>query len=119
MADPITYAGGCHCGAVRFETTADLSQTIACNCSICAKAGYVLTFVPETAFKLIKGQDVLKDYQFAKKHIHHVFCATCGIHSFGHGKAPDGSEMYAINARCLDNVDVTTLSPAPYDGKSA
>jgi hypothetical protein len=29
-----------------------------------------------------------------------------------------GSEQIAINVRCLDGVDITTLKPTPFDGKS-
>ncbi len=34
-----THQGGCHCGAVRFEVTADIAEVTDCNCSICAKKG--------------------------------------------------------------------------------
>lgn len=118
MSGVATYAGGCHCGTVRFEAEVDLSQIIACNCSICAKQGLWLTFAPAGKFKLISGAQNLKLYQFAKKHIHHKFCTTCGVESFGSGAKPDGTEVYAINVRCLDGVDIATLSPAPFDGKS-
>ncbi len=34
--------GGCHCGAVRFEVLApDEIEARECNCSICAKSGYL------------------------------------------------------------------------------
>jgi hypothetical protein len=31
---------------------------------------------------------------------------------------PDGSEMCAINVRCLDGVNIDTLTITPVDGKS-
>ena len=114
-----TYRGGCHCGRVSYAVETSLQPLVSCNCSICAKSGAVLTFVPESAFKLTSGEDNLTDYQFNKKIIHHVFCKTCGVRSFSRGKAPDGTPTVAINVRCLDDVDVSTLSPMPYDGKSA
>jgi hypothetical protein len=117
MSDVPARQGGCHCGKVRFEAKADLGKVISCNCSICAKQGLWLTFVPSKDFKLLSGEDNLRDYQFASKRIHHLFCTDCGVESFGRGTAPDGGETYAINVRCLDGVDVSTLSPGPFDGK--
>ena len=119
MADLTTYKGSCHCGNVRFEVQADLDNVISCNCSLCARAGYLLAFVPDSQFKLLAGKDAQNDYQFNKKHIHHLFCKTCGVRSFGHGKAPDGSEMFAINVRTLDDVDLDSLKVQKVDGKSA
>ena len=118
MAETKTYTGGCHCGAVRYEVTTDLKQVISCNCSICAKRGALLTFVPEGQFKLLAGEGTLKDYQFNNKVIHHLFCPTCGIESFAKGTRPDGARMAAINVRCLDGVDISALKPMPFDGKS-
>jgi hypothetical protein len=118
MAEASQREGGCHCGKVRYEVTTDLEQVMACNCSICTKQGLWLTFVPANAFRLISGEDVLKDYQFAKKQVHHLFCSNCGVESFGRGGLPDGTEMIAINVRCLDGVDPASLSPEPFDGKS-
>jgi hypothetical protein len=113
------YNGACHCGNVRFEVQTDLANVISCNCSLCARAGYLLTFVPESQFKLLSGQDAQNDYQFNKKHIHHLFCKTCGVRSFGHGKSPEGGEMYAVNVRTLDGVDLDSLKVQKVDGKSA
>lgn len=113
-----THTGSCHCGQVRFEVTGDVSQVISCNCSICSRMGWLLAFVPEDQFKLLSGEQVLKDYQFGKKHIHHVFCSECGVRSFGHGAAPDGKEMFAVNVRCLEGLDLDALSVQKFDGKS-
>lgn len=118
MAEQKTHTGGCHCGRVRYEAETALEPVIACNCSICTKSGYWLTFVPESAFRLLSGADNLADYQFAKKHIHHLFCKTCGVRSFARGTSPDGTTMIAINVRCLDDVDLSAITPVPYDGKS-
>lgn len=112
------YSGGCHCGAVRFEVDTDIQAAIACNCSICQKSGTILTFAPAAAFRLIQGADSLTDYTFASGNIHHLFCKVCGVRSFGRGSGPDGTEMIAVNVRCLDGVEAEKLSPKPYDGRS-
>ena len=118
MADAKTSEGGCHCGDVRFKVTTDLAQVMRCNCSICTKKGHLLTFVSPDKFELVSGEGKTTDYQFNKKVIHHLFCSRCGIASFGRGIGPDGKEMYGINVRCLDGVDLSTLSIIDFDGKS-
>lgn len=118
MADAKNYSGGCHCGQVRYDVTADLSSVIACNCSICVRRGTLLTFVPVESFALRAGGEDLVDYQFNKKVIHHLFCRHCGVASFSRGVVPGGKEMIAINVRCLDGVDPAALKPVPFDGRS-
>ncbi len=118
MPETAKHSGGCHCGHVRFEVEISLEPIVSCNCSICQKRGALLTFVPAPQFKLLSGQDDLTDYQFNKKIIHHLFCSHCGVASFAQGTGPDGSEMIAINVRCLDDVDPAALSPMSFDGRS-
>jgi hypothetical protein len=112
------HSGGCHCGRVRYEVETDLGTVVSCNCSICQKRGSLLTFVPREQFNLLSGESDLSDYQFNKKIVHHQFCRHCGVGAFAHGPAPGGSEMVAVNVRCLDSVDVGTLTLTPYDGRS-
>lgn len=120
MANLETYTGGCHCGKVRYDVKMDLKGPfITCNCSICSKTGTMLAFVPVDQFTLKSGSEALTDYQFNKKVIHHLFCSTCGIRSFAKGTGPDGKEMAAINVRCLDGVDPSSLTTMAYDGKSS
>lgn len=118
MAEIEKHAGGCHCGAVRYEVETDLGQVMSCNCSLCEKRGSLLAFVPLSQFNLLSGADALSDYQFNKKIIHHLFCGTCGVAPFARGVGPGGVEMVAINVRCLDDVDLEALKVAPFDGKS-
>lgn len=120
MGEKKTYEGGCHCGRVRFRVEADLAKVYACNCSMCSKMGWRLAFVPEPSFTLLAGEDVLHDYQFNKRHIHHLFCSECGIRSFGRGKNHDGTTMYSVNVRCLDGVGPTAdaLPVEFFDGAS-
>ena len=110
------YSGGCHCGAVRYEVDMTIDNVMSCNCSICSRKAHLLVFTPATTFTLLAGEDVLSDYQFGKKRLHHLFCKICGISSFVIGSMPDGTEMRAINARCLDNIDINAFPVIYHDG---
>jgi hypothetical protein len=114
-----THTGSCHCGAVRYEATLDLKKpVISCNCSMCGRTGTLLAFIPESDFKLLQGEEALTDYQFNKHVIHHLFCKVCGIKSFARGVGRDGSPTIAVNARCLEGVDLGELQLMPYQGKT-
>jgi hypothetical protein len=112
------YAGSCHCGRVRYEVKVDLDNAVTCNCSRCQRLGWILAFTPAENFKLLSGEDALADYQFNKHVIHHLFCSTCGIESFARGTRPDGTKAVAVNARCLEGVDLGALNPKFVDGRS-
>lgn len=112
------HLGGCHCGRVRFKATVDLATSMTCNCSICQKSGTILTFAPAERFTLLSGEADLTEYRFNKKVIHHLFCKTCGVRSFSRGQKPGGGEMVAVNVRCLDDVDIASLTPKAVDGRS-
>jgi hypothetical protein len=112
------YEGGCQCGAVGFEVSVDLENTITCNCSRCQRMGFVLAFTPRENFRLRSGEGDLTEYVFNKKAIRHLFCSTCGVESFAYGQMPDGSPIVAINANCLNGVDPRALKSEYVDGRS-
>ncbi|WP_274427282.1 GFA family protein [Chelativorans sp. YIM 93263] len=112
------YAGGCHCGNVRFEVDVDLSSPITCNCSYCRQRGSILAFTPAESFTLEKGEESLTEYRFNTKQIEHLFCSSCGMESFARGAMPDGTAMVAVNVRCLDDVDLDALETQQFDGRS-
>jgi hypothetical protein len=118
MPETRTYSGSCHCGKVRYEVNMELTSVMSCNCSMCSRAGWLLSFVPAEQFKLLSGESDLADYQFGRKHIHHQFCTGCGIKAFVRGTSKDGKELRGINVRCLEGVDLDALPVTKVDGKS-
>jgi hypothetical protein len=101
---------------VRFEVALPESvEAQACNCSICAKSGFIHVIVPESRFRLTQGAEGLTAYTFNTRTARHLFCATCGVKSFYRPRSnPDG---WSVNARCLDSVDDLNLVVSPFDGQ--
>lgn len=109
-----TYQGSCHCGAVKFEADIDLSAgTAKCNCSICFKSRAWMAFIPASDFRLQRGDPDLREYQFGKKRLHHMFCANCGVRPFTRGEDAKGGEFLAVRVNCLDGVEPKELVDAP------
>jgi hypothetical protein len=101
---------------VRFEVIApSVLQVNDCNCSICAKSGYLHLTVPKSRFKLLQGSEDLTTYQFNTGTAKHLFCSTCGIKSFYVPRShPDG---FSVNARCLDEGTVKEMVVTPFNGR--
>lgn len=112
------YKGSCHCGQIAFEVEGEISQVMDCNCSICTRMGSLHWFVPRDQLRLLTPESAIATYTFGKQRIKHHFCPTCGIHPFGEGTDPSGKRMAAVNARCLEGVDLTALSVNHIDGRS-
>lgn len=112
------HHGSCQCGAVSYDVSVDLGNTITCNCSRCQRMGFVLSFAPAADFQLSSGADALTEYRFGSKTIRHLFCRTCGVESFAEGTMPDGSAVVAVNVNCLDGVNPRELKSHHVDGKS-
>lgn len=115
MTTPTWHEGGCHCGNVRFRVRLHTPSAIECNCSICAKKGFINLIAAEADFELLSGEEHLSTYRFNTQVAQHRFCTTCGIHTFTRPRShPDG---YDINARCLDE-GFDFLSITPFDGQN-
>jgi centromere protein V len=112
----IKHEGGCHCGQVRFEVLAPAEiEATECNCSICAKSGFLHLIVPKASFQLLQGEEQLSTYTFNTGVARHFFCKVCGIKSFYVPRSnPDG---YSINVRCLDPSTVQSVTISQFDGK--
>jgi hypothetical protein len=110
-----TYAGGCHCGRVRFEVTTDLEVATECNCSLCRRTAYLHHSVPPERFRLLSGADELTTYQWGTMTARHLFCRHCGVSSFRRPRARP--EHFTVNVRCLDDVDLVALRIETFDGQ--
>ncbi|MBV8977053.1 MAG: GFA family protein [Alphaproteobacteria bacterium] len=110
------HRGGCHCGAVAFEVrTADSVELVDCNCSMCAKTGYLHLIVAKKDFRLLRGEKALATYTFNTGAAKHLFCKICGIKSFYVPRShPDG---YSVNFRCLDGGEFASVFTTQFDGR--
>lgn len=109
------YPGSCHCGAVAFEVMAPESVEVEdCNCSICARTGFLHLIVPASRFRLLRGEAELSDYRFNTGVARHRFCRICGVKPFYIPRSnPDGVD---VNLRCLD-ARPPTVRIVAFDGR--
>ena len=112
------YKGSCHCGKMAFEVEGNLEKAMECNCSICSKRGSLHWFVSRDDFRLLTPDEDAGTYTFNKHKIKHRYCRECGCAPYSEGMAPSGAYMIAINARCLDGVDLSAVEVGPFDGRS-
>ena len=113
---PVTLAGGCHCGAVRFRVTLRRWLASDCNCSLCTMKGYLHLIVPQGDFELLSPESAVTTYTFNTGVAKHLFCRRCGIKSFYVPRShPDG---VSVHAHCLDRSTVTAMTITPFDGQN-
>jgi hypothetical protein len=115
----------CHCGEVEIEVNVpdQFKKLMRCNCSLCKRKGIIMTMVGRDDLKIVKGQDLLKLYQYHTKVAEHFFCSNCGIYT--HHKMRSNPNMYGINVACLEgvkpfeleNVDINDGENHPLDQK--
>ena len=122
MATPFT--GGCMCGAVRYECSAEPVMTANCHCRDCQRAtggAYAsVLLVPRKAVTItgeVKYYDVKGD---SGNILSRGFCPTCGSRLFGRPAVM--SEVMGILAGSLDDpsghkpaIDIYTASAQPWD----
>jgi hypothetical protein len=100
----------CHCGLIKAEInlTGSLEKVLNCNCSICKRKGAIMSMVKNEDFKIIKGKDNSKLYQFHSKVAKHYFCSNCGIYT--HHNPRSNPAMTGFNVGCIDEFDTFQLN---------
>ncbi|KAF0331916.1 glutathione-dependent formaldehyde-activating gfa [Colletotrichum asianum] len=134
MAESLaTFQGNCHCGANRYEVLLPaLPQLVICDCSLCAKKGYVWIYDAEDKLRITRGcnSELLTSYTSnSGEALQHEFCANCGTGLFGTHTSGVQAGKRGINLRplissipviFLKGKDVVTLDssgePAVYPG---
>ena len=108
----------CHCGSVEAEINAsvnELAKIVRCNCSICKRKNAIMGMVKNEDFKVTKGKDKLKLYQYHTKVANHYFCSECGIYT--HHNPRSAPAMTGFNLCCVDEVKLEDLKGiAFFDG---
>jgi len=107
MSAPETHAGGCHCGAVRFEVTGPLPKITACHCSQCRTwSGHVWAAapVPRTSFRL--SHDAGLAWHRSSDHARRGFCRDCGASLFWRD---DSESQIAIAGGAFDGPTGTKI----------
>lgn len=121
-----TYEGGCHCGAVRYQTELDLEAgSIRCNCSYCAKVRAWFTFAKGAeSFRLTRGAPA--EYRWTPPGRSHAFltfafCGNCGVRVFARGELESlGGVFHAISVPTIELTDAERVAiPIRYaDGRN-
>ena len=108
----------CHCGGVEAEVNLPngIKNIIKCNCSICLKKGItMINKIGLEDLKIIKGEELLKLYQYHSKNAKHYFCSICGIYT--HHKPRSNPNSFVVNAACLEGVNPFEFKDVPiFDG---
>ena len=112
----VTHTGSCHCGRARFEVDAPETPTVhECNCSICARVGYLHLIVDRDRFRALSGEDALTAYRFGTETANHLFCPICGVKPWYVPRShPEG---VSVNARCLDRGTVDGMVIEQLNGR--
>lgn len=110
------HAGRCHCGAVRFSVLAPTEVVVhQCNCSLCARTGFLHLIVPASRFTLEQGAEALTEYRWNTGVARHLFCRICGVKAFYVPRSnPDG---YSVDVRSLDRAGFREVTIEPFDGQ--
>ena len=122
MATP--FSGGCLCGAIRYECSADPLLALNCHCRDCQRASgsafASVLAVPKDALKITgepKYHDVKAD---SGNTISRGFCPECGSPLFT--KLSARPDLVGIRAASLDDpswhkpaMDIYTSSAQPWD----
>ncbi|WHR53662.1 GFA family protein [Vibrio furnissii] len=95
----------CHCGTVELELSLPngIVDPRRCDCSICRRKGAIVASVTLDAIRIVKGQEVLRLYQFNTNTAKHYFCSVCGIYT--HHQRRSNPHQYGYNVGCLDGVN--------------
>ena len=97
--------GGCLCGAVRYEITAEPEAMGKCHCIDCQKATgsayFPFVVVKEDALKVTGNFAEHESTGSSGKKVWRHFCKTCGSSVFNNGEYFAGTK--AVHAGTLDN----------------
>ncbi|HIG23348.1 GFA family protein [Henriciella sp.] len=89
----------CHCGAIRLQINAPLTEVTDCNCSICRRYGVLWAYYSPRQVRFT-APGATDTYMWDDRSIAFHRCATCGCVT--HWQAADtGRDKMGVNARLM------------------
>ena len=111
-----TRTGGCLCGNIRYELTADPIAVAVCHCKNCQKqAGSALSIIavfPRDAFSLQGEPKVFEDLGTSGQAVYRNFCPDCGSPVITDTPGAREGDIIFIKAGSLD--DTSDLQPTTH-----
>ena len=123
----LPFTGGCSCGAIRYECSAEPTMMFKCHCRDCQQVtggGFApAVIVPSEAFRITRGH---LRYHFTSsasggKH-KRGFCSECGSRITGGESDKQPTGFVGVTAGSLDNpsefqpqMDIFVLDAQPWD----
>jgi hypothetical protein len=112
----MAFQGGCACGAVRYEVSADPMVVMDCHCRDCQRSSggacTTAVVVSKGTFQLTKGTPrKFTSPGDSGQPVHRHFCGDCGSPLFSE---PEISPIYGIKAGSLDDPSWLKMNGALY-----
>jgi hypothetical protein len=122
MEYPLT--GGCLCGNVRYEISAEPVSSAICHCRTCQKAvgapHFAALFVPSSALKITGEYKEYASIADSGNTMYRAFCPVCGTSLFGRNSK--FTDIRPVSAVTLDDPslykpekDIWVASAQPWD----
>ena len=104
----------CHCGAVRLTVPEPPTEVTECNCSICRRLGARWAYYAPPQVHLHRVGST-EPYVWGDRMLAFHRCRTCGCVT--HWQSLDAAQpRMAVNARMMDELDLTTIQIRHFDG---
>jgi hypothetical protein len=111
----MSHTVSCHCGYVRFEVDAVLTEVVECNCSVCVRSAFLHWYVEPGQVRLLTLRRRLSTYVWRSVTGGQQFCPNCGIAVIR--TSTQFPPPISVNVRCVENIDLRTLTVRKFDGR--
>jgi len=99
---PLT--GGCNCGGVRYEISAPLVSASYCHCKRCQRrsgaAASPQAGVEPGSFRIVSGEELLREWSAGGESFAKVFCSTCGSSLWS--RSPHDPDVISVRLGTFD-----------------
>lgn len=107
----------CHCGHIRLEVIAELGEVVECNCSICVRSGFLHWYVEPHQVRFLTEKHGVSTYWWRSATGGQHFCPNCGTAVLR--TSTQYPPPVSVNARCIEGIDIASLTIRQLDGKHA